>query len=670
MGGYNILEDYGIKDGDSADISVSPYWLVMVVRYAEPLTSSKTRLAKRTFYNTGDVAMDDDTDALNRTKKPIFITSDCISLDIDSSKSRYTQTLQAALKPGRINYLSEIMPGDWVFAWMMNNKSVFKDVIKRLRAGSSANDFGDGLKFIGKVQDIRKMLAQTADGIRTVQYNLQCTGFGELDSSVFFDPNLSKNEQYIERILQHLSIPMSDIFNTAAEEAQKAGGMDINKILPALLKAFIGEGIQGLAVANGGLNLATGAGVSTKDAPFAYVVPDGVAEILGVKVASKSSGIYSYADIIDLVQGLQKYEGGAFPQLFFPSGVFAGALSGKSDSNRHFTSEPLKGSFLPLPTSFNNKSVWNLLNEYLNPAVNEMYTAVKYTPSGRIMPTLVIRQLPFSSPIMTSKYGQKVTSFHELPRWIAPAILIRAMDVGRSDSERVNFVHIDGQPTKPTLAAGIAEQMVNSPPVSDPQDIKRHGLRPHMGHVPCGPTDIVGGGPKEWTNIRADFLLGQHLTLTGVCSMVGVTSPICPGDNFEFDGTLYHIESVHHHCAISADGIKNFTTQLSLTHGVRSDVSADSARIPKKVKVKKRPHLRDDFIKAELEAENEGVFGKRGGNVAFEQALAEKNDGIELEVTEDGRNSEVYLYSGVHDDDNRGADPGFTDDLDAEEPEE
>jgi hypothetical protein len=562
----------------------------------------------------------------------------------------------------------------------MNTRAKYKDVIRKLRQGLPANDFDDGLKFVGRVQDIRKLLAQTPDGLRTVRYNLAAVGFSELDSSVFFDPNLSRNEQYIERVLQHLSIPMAEIYNTAAEEAQAGkGGIDINKVIPALIKAFIGEGISGVGVASGGIQLATGASVATKEAPYAYVVPDGVAQILGVKVPSKKeSGVYSYADILETIQGLQKYEGNHFPQLFFPKmsvDTEFGQVFGRDEtSNRHFTAYPLKGLFMPTAVSFDNKTVWNLLNEFLNPAVNEMYTAVRYTPSGRVMPTLVIRQLPFSSPVLTQKHGSKVTSFHELPRWRADPVLVRGMDVGRSDGERINFIHIYGIPAKQVLGSDMSTQLTLHPPVSDFQDMKRHGLRPHMGQINVSPVDIANGGPGEWMSLRADFLMGQHLMLTGICSMVGVTLPIAPGDNFEFEDTLYHIESVHHHCSITPDGGKSFTTQVSLSHGVRADVPAAIARVPSSIRVKKKAHLREDRIaqhkkylsRASSKAIASGKLLRRFGGIdAFNEAVRLAEEGVEMDVLEGGGNPDIYLYSGIHDEDNTSMDPGLS--IDAED---
>jgi len=674
MGSYYLLDEhYPRPEGSSGPpdekgrgyASVSPHWILMVIRYKDPLTSSLSRLAKRDSFHTGDISQDDDTFKLTSTKTPLIVTSSCVQMDISSSKGSYTQNLNAVLKPGHVEFLSAIMPGDWCVCWMMNTKEKYVEVLDKIRKGQDAvNGFEDGLKFVGRVQDIRKVLMQSPTGLRTVQYNLSGVGFGELDSSIFFDPALARKETYLGRTLQDMNIAMNDIFETAAKEANARGGISVNKVIPALLTAFLGKGVSGPSVSSGGLDQAQGAAVATKEAPFSYVIPDGVAALLGVKSASKG-GIFCYADILELIQGLQKYQFNEFPQMFFPTGTLNDEARG-GRRTRHFTSEPLKGVFLPVPTAFNGKSVWNLLNEYLNPAINEMYTAMKYTPTGRVMPTLVVRQLPFSSPIMNNQLGDKVTAFHELPRWVGDSSLIRSLDVGRSDGARTNFVHIYAQPSKKTLTSAQGYQIVNWPPISDPKDMKRHGLRPHMGSIQAAATDSETGGPGLWMQIKSDFLLGQHMMLTGSVSMFGVTLPIVPGDNFEFDDILYHIESVNHHVEIRPDGGKTFSTQLTLTHGMRADVPKAVAKFsPERKVVDAKTHLRKSTIeigesisRIKDKKKKANAYDRYGGETAFLQAEKEDIGGTTIEVGQKGENLDIYLYAGIDAEDNRELEPG------------
>lgn len=705
MGTFNLIEEFAEngKVHNSEYVSVNPHWVMLIVRYSEPLTSSKQRIAIKSSLYSGDVSYSDDPSQISKTRKPILITNDCVSMDISSSKGRYVHTLNAVLKHSKRNYLSSIMPGDWVMAWVMNSKETYDKVIENIKKKLPTNGFWDGLKFIGRVHDVRKVLMQQSTGLKTIQYNLQATAFSEFDSAQFFDPNLSRNEKYIEQYLRNLNIPLAEIMEMSAANSEQIGGISINKVLPALIKAFFGEGIRGVATESGGLKLAEGASINTEEAPYSYVIPDSIAPLLQIKSASKVSGIYSYADMLEVVQGLQKYDQSTFPNMFFPEGtrdsgtypnrdlmgvyregVFEAPQYEKievTQVNQHFTKYPLQGVFLPMPTSFNMRTVWELINQYLNPAVNEAYTSIKYSPSGRVMPSLVVRQLPFSSIQVEANMKNKATSFYELPRWKAEPVLIRGMDIGRSDSLRTNYIHIYAQSTKPTLISSMALQITKWPPVADSQDIKRSGLRPHMGEVM---TSYLGDGPNEWMKLRADFLMGQHLMLNGVCSMTGTTAPISIGDNFEFDGVIYHIEGVNHSCSVSPDGQKTFTTQLQLTHGVAADPYAssrgggrsktmadsrirDSEHTSTRIKVSERveKHNRKNknlMTRMNLDKELRKEFEKL--NFSYDSSNTSK---MEIEtLSGEITNPDITIYSGVYEDDNTNYDPGITYDYDEE----
>lgn len=563
MASYDITSEYGSEDDV---ISTNPYWVLAVVRYAYPLTFNRSKLLEAKDKNIDSVSFDSDNSILSKTKPILIIDDDCVNMTISASKGSHCNTLQAVLVHSGTNYLSEILPGDWLMAWIVNSEDKKNEIVEKIKTGKSANEFLDGFKFMGRVQDIRKTLSQSPQGLRTVQYNLSGAGFSEFDSQLYYNPHLSMREVSIGQYLARLHVQISEVFAHAANEAQRGkGGIDSNLAIPTLMKVLIGEGIPNDFAIRGGLQLGDGL-VSTEEAPYAYHVPEEIGRILGVTVKTKKTGAYSYADVIDLVQGLQKYSSNQFPALFHPDGTLS---EEKSEANRFYTNYDLKGNFLPMPNEFNGKTVWSILNEYLNPGVNEMYTAIKLSPSGRVMPTLVVRQLPFNSPQVTQSLGTNVTGFHELPRWRASDICVRSMDIGRADAVRFNYVHITGQSAS---SAGLSQtaQTVMNPPIRDEQDSKRNGLRLHMQTVACSVQDTLNG-PREWMAIITDFLMGQHLTLNGCFSLTGVTAPICPGDNFEFDDTLYHIESVTHSCSISGDGFKYFHTQIQVSHGVRAE---------------------------------------------------------------------------------------------------
>jgi hypothetical protein len=550
---YDILSEY-TDDKDPDSISVSPYWAIAIVRFAQPLTFSRRKM----FDGESSVSYDSSKEALIKERSMIVLTDDVLQMQISHTKGNYISNLTATLMNGDLNYLTEIQPTDWVLAWVVNDKNKGEKLAERILKREACNKFDDGLKFIGRVQSIRKNLQQSADGHRTVRYNLQAAGFKEFDASIFYDPALAQDQQSLGEFLTKQGIDLDDVFEGATTNAM---GITTTKILPVLMKIFVGEGLSGDIAnpGNAGVQIATGA-VSTPEAPYSYAIPESVAKLLGK--ADKKKKVRSYADIVELLLGIQKYKGGETPsQIFAPDGD-GGA------SNFRILNKDLLGSFLPMPIAFSGKSLWAFMEEFKNPAVNEMYTCLRVNPAGNVVPTVVVRQLPFSSPYAIQKSKLKLTGMLELPRWVGAPILISSLDIGKTDALHVNFVHVFGQ----AVADGgvdLTLQLMGNAPLRDEQDIKRAGLRPWMQTVACTIADTLEE-PRKWMDIVTDFMVGQQYTLNGTCNMLGISAPICPGDNFEFDDTVFQIESVTHTCSVDQSR-KTFQTSLSLSHGIRAE---------------------------------------------------------------------------------------------------
>lgn len=557
------------KPTDPPDhVTMTPHWILYVVRFKQPLLSSRQLIARDVPPKDSHRPVSIDGNFME-TKRPLLISDSCVQLDIGSSKENFISTLNATIKPPNFNksgapfdLMAGIMPGDWLLAWCMNSDEKYESVISRLFDGKAANGPDDGLKFVGRVRDVREMIVQSPEGPRTVHYIISGAGFSELESSIFFHPALSGGTQTdLGRALDAVGISIRDIYGVAVQEA-KQGGIDPNKAIPTILKALVGEGLKGPSVATSAAQRAYGASVSTPNNDFGLPIPAAVLKILGGQEKISPT----FADILGVQIGKQKYSGSTWPETYYPDNT----SYGKQDTFFP-TKNPVDGRLLPVPIEVNGNSIWNMLYQYSNPGINEMYTAVKLTPSGRVMPTLVLRQLPFSLPTVADAYGDQVTAYHELPRWVAAPVLVRGLDVGRSDGLRQNFVQTTITPTKEVSVTDPANQLFNNPPHVDSSDIKRNGLRLHVADIPASSVALTDQSAARWTKVRADFVMAGHMFLTGSASILGVTSPIAVGDNFEYGGNLYHIEELHHTCSVDPSGRKQFITRLGLTHGCRAD---------------------------------------------------------------------------------------------------
>ncbi len=588
---YNLLSDFGVAKADY--LSVNAHWAIAVIRLGYPLSFDRSTMSA----NTSDLTQG----ALLRADKPLIITGDCTNINITGSKSSHTKSMNATLKQTETNYLVELMPGDWVMAWMTSNADDFETLLKKIERNNPdnpCNTWSDGFKFIGRIHNVRKnVTVNPGTGLKTATYSLQCTGFEELDTQFFYDAGLASKDTVEKDIGSWLARIGRDVSNLYASDART--GIQLNNVdvlIPTMIDIIVGKGVStntSPTIAAGANGQDTVTAAPTKDAPLAYIIPTMVGRLLGKtqEDASKKT-VLAYCDILELLQGVQTYPG---EDTFTPQ-----LNKAKSTPQRRVTTTPMLGTFLPSPPEFTNRPLWGVLQQFLNPAINEMYTALRVNPEGRVVPTIVLRQIPFTTDAFdpdsqyvkdrvqqgtgtgkTSLPDGKLpfTRFLSLPRWQMPGVMVHSCDIGRSNATRINFVHVYGQALYSKANISIGAQIVNNPPIMDSLDIQRSGLHSYMTTINCAVQDEVDEVPGLWMSLVADWMIGSQYTLNGHIESVLIQSPIVEGDNLEWDGVVYHIESVSHTGNVDASGMKTARTSLTLTNGMRSDNGDDSTVI-------------------------------------------------------------------------------------------
>ncbi len=567
MATFDLAPEFGLVSASDTYVSTSPAWCIAVIRYKNQITFN--RATQKSFSNNG-------ADAVAEDGPPLIITSDCISLQVHSDKNNFTSNMTAVLMPGTVNYLS-IKPGDWVFAWMMNQEDQLQGLIDNINARQPCNDWTSGLKFVGKAYGVRKNISISPGGVKNIRYNLQCHGFTEFNNQVFWDPAFAQDFDLINW-MGRLNVAIQDFFDGKT--------IDSNKAVPTLLKYLLGTGIPTKAsqITDSGGNTQTiiaGATAGEGEGAYVAVIPASAGAWLNKLGTSKSSQVLAYSDILEAIFGVQTYTNQS-PQQLKPSTIF---LPDGTENiiGQRATPLPLLGKFLISMPNFNGSSTWSILNTYVNPLVNEMYTTLRVNALNQIQPTLILRQIPLSSDEIIDGIGYSPDSdtdgpsnytlsrFLDLPRWKIPNQVISFASVGTSDSQRFNYIHMTAESLSQQYAAQAKIGLVLNKPILDEQDVRRNGLRMARGSIATSPTDIKAG-PSKWMKIKSDIVMGMQLTLTGTLVSKGIQAPIAIGDNLEFDGAVFHIESVTHSSSI-AGGTKSFTTELGLTFGVRDRIN-------------------------------------------------------------------------------------------------
>jgi len=498
--------------------------------------------------------------SLLQVRNPIVVENDCIDVSVNVNKATLTHSVNITLLETDVNYATAIAPGDFVFVNMLNWEKDAQRIVDigRSKKLGAINGINDGFKGVFKVQGVRKSV-RTVDpknGTKRVVVRINGYAFTEFNNSIYFNPYILNTNAGSDKDKLLFSANLSDDYAQLSNPMVNPSCQDIIKFL---IQAFIGTGVSDKGVTN-----IDGSPVT---ANTHFYVPTEIGTFLGVKDVKAAKDTYNY------IFGVQKYEAfskntslarGMNPDLNPPSNRF------------YYTKKKCEGQTLLRAEYWNQEKAWSIINQYVNSPLNELYTCFRVSPEGRVMPTVVYRQIPFTS----DTFGQApfdvnatTTKFLNLPRWkIATAMVINS-DLGRDESARVNFVQVYAQPPsnigKPDAAISAQTSAKNF--AYDINDVLRSGLRPSVITTSFQDltafTDISIG--RRWALVIGDAIIGGHLKLNGTLECAGIVDPIAVGDNLEYDGNVYHIEEVVHTCSMNTvTGDKTFRTVLKLSSGV------------------------------------------------------------------------------------------------------
>jgi hypothetical protein len=227
---------------------------------------------------------------------------------------------------------------------------------------------------------------------------------------------------------------------------------------------------------------------------------------------------------------------------------------------------------ISLPDNFNNVPIWSLLDAHKNSTLNEMYVTLRADQYHNIVPTLVVRQQPLTSYLFTDTIAN--TPFLSVPRWVIDDRMVMGeYNIGTTDATRCNFLQVYGelygQRTDPQ--ASQQQQIVDGNFILNRADVIRSGSRNFILSSNADVQSQAGDAVTsihQWAKLLGDWYMNMHLKLNGTITMPGVWEPICVGDNLEHLGIVFQIEGVSHSYNCSDQGIKTFTTTVSLSNGV------------------------------------------------------------------------------------------------------
>jgi hypothetical protein len=393
--------EYSITANSVDSHQSSPGWCVAFVRYKEPCS------AYSPLGNT------DPSSGLDVTKDILIVQNDAVSVSTSNSKASFAKTCAVSLKNSNISYQNAVSPGDWMFVWMHEDSNKIQEVVESLKTAntlkpfSSHNDWHSGLKFVGKVIAVSNSDQVSDGGIRQIATQIDGQAFLELASSVYFTPTASLAFKAFGITDPYAIINSNDAAKNRFSEAAEflTGIMQTKKLetTPDVFIMFIMIFMMGMGKDDFANSVFAG-GLKFGNYNDAIKVPDKVTNILGIPSAKFLHHLYR----VNL--GVQTYKGSGnistTPWVdFYP--IYQGDgrvgspsalnIKGTTKSVFRFTPDRLKGWVGLRPFNWSNVSHWGAMQEFLNPIVNEMYTALKCDDSGKILPHIIVREMPFST---------------------------------------------------------------------------------------------------------------------------------------------------------------------------------------------------------------------------------------------------------------------------------
>jgi hypothetical protein len=600
-------------------------WTIAFIRFAEPASAYAAR-----------------TD-LNKTLKMLIVENDCVNVQITNSKTSFAKTCSLTMKVTDDWYASNVNPGDWVFVWLNNSQDQNNQLQNAIASQNFSNQslingWTSGLKFCGRVLNLGAVDSITVNGMRTLAQTVNCQAFLELATSIYytyisqsvinpaagtpsgilapgFNPDIISRTAAVET-----SLKAANYMTSFADKFISLYSSGTASWTPDSVVGYLFALTMGVDRMHNPANafLTNGINGTFNDA---ITIPKDVDNLLGARGATRLCQAYQ------VILGIQKYKNYNGSQ----ASLLAPAFNDTPTNSSIILQTPARcKGFVPFyPPQWDNTPIWSILNQYTNPVVNEMYTALRMNSNGMIQPTLIVREKPLSTglyaaltnpqlnqgaidrlpakvknqvqpnatPIAKSSadfktkssaadphgYGPQSTErtfFGELPRWVIDESMIQSVNTTTSESSRINFVQVWGR-SAGVEYLGINEQasqgtmlgqMAMGNYFADTADISRHGLR---AYIETSPFDVSvnqnGSEAPQWARMRADWMFNGHLKLEGSISCIGIQEPICEGDNIEVRGIVYHIDSVGHSAGISPNGQKTFSTVLQVSNGMLAD---------------------------------------------------------------------------------------------------
>ena len=494
----------------------------------------------------------------NVVKEEIISTLSLMSIQTSKTKGDPVGTFNFMLAPTR-NWVSVITPGSWCVI-LMGNEPITKESLevadKKL------------VKMFGRIDTVRCTVSVDDSGARQTRYLVSGQDWGGIFNNIFYvdpliaSPSDKKGQQGNSLYVQ--------LVNNLLSKNNTPTMFDIRGNLQTLLSIF-GEP----------LNLPDTGRIGKPTHKMAF--PEAAVKFFGfIDAQGTASTNVDLTKIITLQSGSLNTVEGVYDEKIREGN---GWLNPFSMVGQH--------------------SLWSLLMDNCNYALNEMYPEMRWLEESPQL-TLYSRIKPFSyqeTPIdgidmqLRSKF-QNVVS-HRLND-----DTITEVNAGTNWKDKFNFIEIKPDiselPIHDVHTKFKAQAFQKGPGGAASTDIfDREGFRPLVFSIKQLPINIGGKTSdmidvdllSQWAHMLQEWFFDSHRLLNGKITMTGSSEYIPVGDNVIFDAELVgvshnynsaaksvfrpfvlaHVESIQHMFTVAEDGAREYKTTIQFVRGIIVD---------------------------------------------------------------------------------------------------
>lgn len=501
----------------------------------------------------------------NKVEEHIISTVSLTNIQTNKVKGNPVGTFNFILAPTR-NWVSVLTPGSWCVI-MMGNEPITEEAFKKADPAL--------VKMFGRIDTVRVDVGVDGDGARRTRYYVSGEDWGSMFNNVLYvDPLIQDSS---EQSGQQSNMLYVQFMNAIFGEKGVPSDFRIPTNLRTLM-SILGNGPQGIPDSN-----------RLPKPSHRIAIPTEAARYFGFIDGKKKP-----TDTPDLTKIVN---------------LQTGSLNGAEDSYDEYVNEG-RGWLNPF-SCVGTHSLWSILMDNSNYALNEMYTDMRWF-NDKPQLTLFNRIKPFSfqkNPVANIDAGLR-SKFQNIATHRLHDRTIVSVNAGTNWRDKFNFAEIKidasefGLTNTITKQKSQAYQKANKAGGAATDVFDREGFKPIIFSVKQLPfksdEDITEETldqfdpdlMNKWVNIMQEWYFDSHRLLNGSVKMTGVSEYIPVGDNIMFDAglvgvdpnyngdavksknpcyVLAHVESISHTFSVTSDGAREYETHINFVRGIIVD---------------------------------------------------------------------------------------------------